>query len=131
VPRKLRKEKRRTELSLDTFTAMELLAFTVAWSPPVDDTDRRRFPRWQTWEAYFRDYDTIRPLLIVSDYHKPGAVLFADTARAALAAAKKGEVWAKHTHKALLHSHLYTHGDAHVHDDDARLGPAEEIEVNA
>jgi len=127
MPRKLRKEKRRTALSLDSFKTMEILAFTVAWSPPVDLTDRRRFPRWHTWDQYFADYDAVRPLLIVSDHHRPGVPLFADTARAALAAAKTGEVWEKHTHSALLHAHLYRVGDAHEHEDEARLGPATEV----
>ena len=63
--------------------------------------------------------------------HLAGAAPFADTVRAALAAAAPGEVWEKHVHSALQHSHIYQHGDGHIHEGEARLGAAVEIEVNA
>ena len=130
MPRKLRKEKARTELSLESFKIMELLAFTTGWSPPISEHDRRRFPRWRTWQDYFADYDAIRFQLLVSEYHHRGQRLFADRAREEMAA-HPDHVFQKHTHSALLHSHLYQHGDGHVHEDGgilARLGKAIECE---
>jgi hypothetical protein len=49
-------------------------------------------------------------------------------AQDAMAAARPGEVWGKHRHAALQHSHLYQRGDEHVHEGEERLGPAVEVE---
>jgi hypothetical protein len=114
-------------LSLDTLTTMEILCFTTCWSP----TDLLQFPRWRTWPQYFADYDAVRDELLASAFHSrhlEGGLPFADRAREALAAAGPGETWGKHDHAALRHAHLYQRGDAHVHDDEARLGAAVEIE---
>jgi len=115
--------------TLDSLTITEVLAFIGPWSPPVTEDDRRRFPRWSDWSAYFRDYDLIRDELLASEYRRPGMVLFADEVRRVLAAARPGEVYQAHFHRALRHSHLYQRGDGHVHTDpmlEARLGPATE-----
>lgn len=126
------KSRRTSTKSLDSFSVMEVLCFTVAWSPPISDDDRRRFPRWESWSDFFKDYDSIRPLLVVSRFHKRGVPLFADTVREALAAAQLGEVWEKHRHSGLQHAHLYQRGDGHVHDGfEARLGPAVELSDRA
>ena len=128
MPRKLRNPKVRTALTLGCLTISEILAFTAAWSPPVTEDDRRLFPRWPDWEAYFRDYDLLRDELLASEFHQPAEPLFADEARRALASAQPGEVWEKHRHCALQHSHLYQRDDAHTHDGwEKCLGPAVEV----
>jgi len=121
------KSRRMTAKSLDSFSIMEITCFTTAWSPPVNVGIGPGRPRWPDWATYFRDFDSIRPLLLASDYHQPGTVLFADTVRAALAAAAPGETWGQHRHCAWRHAHIYSPGDAHVHEGDERLGPAVEI----
>jgi len=121
------KSRRAMTRSLNDFAVMELLAFTTAWSPPINEGDLQQFPRWPDWATYFKDYDAIRALLLVSNYHQPGTILFADTVRVALAAAGPSEVWGKHRHAAWQHAHLYSRGDGHIHKGDERLGSAVEI----
>ena len=122
------KSRKTATKSLDSFSIWEILAFTTAWSPPINEHDRRRFPRWRTWQDFFADYEAIRFQLLVSEYHHRGQRLFADRAREEMRA-HPDHVFQKHMHSALLHAHLYLEDDLHVHDGfEARLGKAIECE---
>ena len=125
-------QSRRKGKSLSDFTTMEILAFTVAWSPPASLEDFDAFPRWPLWRDFFKDWADVRDQVLTSEFVKRGDVPFADRVRAEMAA-NPDHVYRKHDHSALRHAHLYRDGDGHVHEGivGGKLGPSEEIGVEA
>ncbi|GAG28140.1 unnamed protein product [marine sediment metagenome] len=59
MPRKLRKEKQRTRLTLDDLTIEEFLCFQVGWHPPETDFERRCV-RWESFEEFDAAYELLR-----------------------------------------------------------------------
>jgi hypothetical protein len=117
--------------NLDDFELMEIIELLTGWNPPICDFDRSR-SRWHTLDAYLVDFDSVRDELLASDVAKailaPGEEPGPVRIRRELAE-NPGEVYQKHFHCNLVHPHVYRVGDKHIHDDQAWLGAAIEVEA--
>jgi hypothetical protein len=121
---------------LAAFGFRELWHFVHGWHPPAIEVERQA-SRWQTWDQFFEDYDSIEDELIerlasgdVPARLRAGQRLpFGSTIRGDM---QPGQCYDGHRHAALLHAHIYRRDDGHRHTDQSEaavldLGPAVEV----
>lgn len=66
MPRKPRPQRKPVTLRLHDFLPHEQLRFLVAWEPPTTVFESER-SRWQTWEAFMRDWQAVRDEYLMGD----------------------------------------------------------------
>jgi hypothetical protein len=60
MPRKLRRTKTRTVVTLRELGIPARLSFITGWHPPTCEFERQQSPRWSTYREYLDDYAAVR-----------------------------------------------------------------------
>ena len=77
MPRKLRKPKLRTLLTLDALSLHDLLCFLAGWHPPTGEFERSR-SRWETFDEFDSEYKAIRLEFLAQEWARAGEMPFAE-----------------------------------------------------
>jgi hypothetical protein len=113
-------------MALADFSLREQWDFVHGWHPPLTRAERQG--RWQTWNQFFEDYDSIEAELIerLADgsatwrLREGQAAPFGSTIRAEL---HEGQVFDAHRHSSMEHAHIYVRDDQHIHEEYRRTPP--------